>query len=36
MRRILFILLVMLTFYLAGVYRYLPLMVLSAMEAAFF
>lgn len=36
MRRFLFILLTVLTFYLAGVYRYLPLMVLSAMEAAYF
>lgn len=36
MRRFLFILFAMVTFYLAGVYRYLPLMVLSAMEAAFF
>lgn len=36
MRRFLFIFLTLLTFYLAGVYRYLPLMVLSAMEAAYF
>ena len=36
MRRFLFILLAMLTFYLAGVYRYLPLMVLAVMEAAYF
>ncbi len=36
MRRFLFILLVLLTFYLAGVYRYLPLMVLSIIEAVYF
>lgn len=36
MRRFLFILLAVLTFYLAGVYRYLPLMVLSVMEVVYF